>query len=316
MAFTKVDHVGILVPDLAIAQKVFVEGMGLAIDEHRTPATGHEGDFDGVTSVDIPIGEMYVEVSKPNDPDTPAGKFVAERMGMYYISLASTDMERDIAMLRRKGVKTEGRRRPGKPIFLDPATTLGLRIQITPEENYYVHPYYKGEGLITGMAHVGLAARNAEEVRHLWTDVFGLREDKTMERGQGGPRPEQLQPGRAAGDPVHLLEYPIGGSVIEISIPTTQDSGTARLVQQRATLGAVYHHICPFAPNVHALMDRAKAAGMQQIGSIPPREVTTRATAWLHPRTAAGTLMEIWNRTPGGEHVPHKHGTHPGPESR
>jgi hypothetical protein len=54
-----------------------------------------------------------------------------------------------------------------------------------------------------------------------------------------------------------------------------------------------------------------KAAGLQQIGSIPPREQTTRATAWFHPRTCAGTLLEIWNRPPGIEHFEHKHGMTP-----
>ncbi len=305
MAFTKIDHVGILVPDLDIAKKVYVDGMGLSIDEHRSPwPQGQPGTFDGVTSVHIPIGEMYLEVSRPNAPDTPAGRFVAERSGLYYISLASTDMAADLRLLQSRGVKLEGHWRTKGPVFLDPETTQGLRIQIIPEQPYYVHPFYRGEGLITGMAHVGTACRSSEEARHLWGKVFGFREDKSMERGieppQGGG------PNRAAGDPVHLLEFPIGGTVLEVSIPTTTDSGSARLVAQRATLGSVYHHICPFAPNVHALMDRAKAAGLQQVGSIPPREVNPRATAWLHPRTAAGVLTEVWNRNPGGEHIPHR----------
>ncbi|MDA0989105.1 MAG: VOC family protein [Chloroflexi bacterium] len=301
MAFTRIDHIGILVPDLETAKQVYVDGMGLSIDEHRSPwPQGRPGTFDGVTSVDVQIGEMYLEISKPNSPDTPAGQFVAGRSGMYYISLASTDIAADLGMLQSRGVKLEGNGRTNGPLFLDPETTQGLRIQITREQNYYVHPFYRGEGLITGMAHVGVACRSAEEARHLWADVFGLREDKSMERGL---EPAQdRDPNRAAGDPVHLLEFPIGGTVLEVSVPTTTESGTARLVAQRAPLVSVYHHICPFAPNVHALMDRAKAAGLQQVGSISPREVNPRATAWLHPRTAAGVLTEVWNRNPGSEH--------------
>lgn len=314
MAITKIDHVGILVNDFEVGRHAFGDGWGLAVNEHRSPLPdGRPGTFDNVTSIEMPIGEMYIEFSKPNDPSSPAGQFVEQRRsGMYYISLASDNIAADVAALQEKGIKTDGDWDGNGPAMLDPDTTLGVRFSITAEENYYVHPFYKGNGTFQGMAHVGLAARNAVEVRNLFENQFGLREDKTMERGQDGPAPDR-DLSRAAGDPVHLLEYPIGGSVIEISIPTTTESGTARLVAQRATQGATFHHICPFAFDTHKAVEDGKAAGLQQIGSIPPREETTRATAWFHPRTCAGTLIEIWNRPAGGAH--HVHGTHPGPEN-
>lgn len=318
MAFTKVDHVGILVQDLGVGRHVFCEGWGLAVDEHRSPwPQGRPGTFDGVTSIEIPIGEMFLELSVPSDSASPAAQFVAERRaGMYYVSFASDDIENDVKMLTSHGVKIEGQWDGKGPVFLDPITTLGLYLQITPEEHYHVHPYYKGDGTFTGMAHVGIAARDAEEVRGLFRNKFELPEDLQTRNQNPAPAEERAaarDPNRPAGDPVRILEFPIGGSVLEISIPTTDDSGTARLVQQRATLGAVYHHICPFAPDVHKAVEMGKAAGLQQIGSIAPREETTRATAWFDPRTCAGTLIEIWNRPPGIEHMiqyQHRHPRH------
>jgi len=65
------------------------------------------------------------------------------------------------------------------------------------------------------------------------------------------------------------------------------------------TLGAAFHHICPWAPDVHTAVERANAGGLQQIGSIPGRdESRERPTlvGWYHPRTSLGTLIEIWNR--------------------
>ena len=316
MSFTRMDHVGILVDDLEVGRHVYVDGWGLAVNEHRSAwPEGRPGTFDNVTSIEIPIGEMYIEVSKPNDPSTPAGQFVAQRPGMYYISLASDNIAGDVAALQAKGVKLDGDWDGSSPIMLDPASTLGVRFQITPEDNYFVHPFYKGDGTFQGMAHIGLAARAADEVRHFFHDIMGLHEDSSAERGETPPT--DRDPNRAAGDPVHLLEYPIGGSVIEISIPTTADSGTARLVAQRATQGATFHHICPFAKDVHRSVDSGIAAGLQQIGTIPTREEAAGRTfvAWFHPRTCAGVLTEIWARTPGGEHAQHTHGTHPGPEN-
>ncbi len=311
MAFTRIHHVGIVTPDLDVAKQVLVEGFGLGLNEHRTPwPDGGPGSLENVTTLEFPIGEMYYEVSKPKSDSGEAAAYLESsggRGGMYYISIASNDIAADVRGLTARGAKVQGSWDGSSAVFLDHTTTLGLRIQITPEDSYFAHPYYKGTGVVTGMAHIGVAARSADEVRNLFGTIFDLEEDKSMERGLE-PRPAD-QPARAADDPVHLLEYPVGGSVIEISIPTTDTSGTAKLVAQRATLGATYHHTCPFAPDVHAFTEQAVAAGIQQIGSIPPKEQNPRVVAWFHPRSCLGMLVELWNRPPGGQHY-HRHPSH------
>ena len=110
MAYTKVDHVGILVDDLEVGRHVFCDGMGLAVNEHRSPwPQGRTGTLDGTTSIEIPMGEMYIEISRPDDPASPAARFVAERRaGMYYIALASNDLPGDIWALQERGVTVEG----------------------------------------------------------------------------------------------------------------------------------------------------------------------------------------------------------------
>jgi catechol 2,3-dioxygenase-like lactoylglutathione lyase family enzyme len=247
---------------------------------------------------------MYYEVAKPGDSASEPAQYLEAtngRGGMYYLSIASNDIAADVQGLQSRGVRIKGDWDGKGPVFLEPETTLGLRLQVTPDEPYYVHPYYKGNGTCMGMAHIGLAGRDPEESRNFWSNIVGIREDQTSERGREGPDPNRERRA-AADDPVHILEYVIGGTVIEISHPTTTDSGTARLVAQRATLGEVFHHTAPFAPDVHRFIEQAVPAGMEQIGSIPPREVTTRATAWFHPRACLGMLLEPWNRLPGEDH--------------
>jgi hypothetical protein len=64
MAFTRVEHVAILVDDLEVGRHIFCDGWGLAIDEHRSPwPEGRPGTFDGLTSIEIPIGDMFLEIS-------------------------------------------------------------------------------------------------------------------------------------------------------------------------------------------------------------------------------------------------------------
>jgi catechol 2,3-dioxygenase-like lactoylglutathione lyase family enzyme len=309
MGFTRIHHVGMVTGDLEQACRILCDGFGLSVDEHRSPCPQGRPGYDGTTVLEFPIGEMYYEVAMPNDATTSPGEFLANtngRGGIYYISLASDDLANDVQGLVQRGIKIVEPWDGKSAVFLDPTTCLGLGLQITPEENYYVHPYYKGNGSLTGMAHIGIAARDAEEIGQFLGQVIGLEEDRSSERGREIPRNDTPRP---ADDPVRLLEFPIGGTVIEISIPTTSDSGTARLVAQRATLGATYHHTCPFAPDVHRFTDEAVAAGIQQIGTIPPREESTRVVAWFHPRTCLGMLLEIWNRPPGNQHI-HRHPPH------
>ena len=311
MAFTRLHHVAIVTNDLENARHVYVDGFGLSVDEERTPLPNGRSE-QGASILEFPIGEMFIAAMKSEDENSGSGKFFAAsggRGGMYYISIASSDIAADVAGLTGKGVKVEGDWDGKGPVFLDPATTLGLRLQIIPDDDYFAHPYYRGDGTITGMAHVGIAGKSVEVMRNLWQGTFGLGEDKSVERGITPPTGRELGPGE---DPVHLVEFPVGGSVIEISVPTVEGTGTARLVESRAQLGGVFHHICPFAPDVHRLVEKAEAAGIQQIGSVR-REQGDRVVAWFHPKTCVSTLVEAWNRPPGKEQMSHQHGVTPFP---
>jgi catechol 2,3-dioxygenase-like lactoylglutathione lyase family enzyme len=321
MAIIKVHHVGLVNGDLDHARHVLVDGFGLMVDEHRSPFPNGRPGYDDTTVLEFPIGEMCYEVARPNNPESEAARFLAStngRGGIYYLSLASNDFANDVAAIIRRGGKLQGDWDGKGPVVLDPTTSLGLRIQITPDDDYFVHPYFKGNGAVTGMAHIGIAARDPEESRGFWGNILGLREDTIVRAGGGDWATRRAQdatdPNRrrgAADDPVFILEYPLGGTVIEISHPTTDDSGTARLVATRGPLGAVFHHTAPFAPDVHRFVEQARAAGLQQIGSIPPREVSVRATAWFHPSSVLGMLLEPWNRPPGEEHY-HAQADHEG----
>ena len=179
MAITRVHHVGLVNGDLDHARQVLVEGFGLAVDEHRTPLPGGTSGYDGTSILEFPIGEMYYEVAKPNDTTSDAAQYLEStkgRGGMYYISLASSDMSGDIQGILERGGKLQGEWDGKSSICLDPSTSLGLNIEITPEDNYFAHPHYKGNGVCMGMAHIGIAARNPHESRGFWGTILGLRE--------------------------------------------------------------------------------------------------------------------------------------------
>ena len=300
MTFTRIHHVGMIAPDLEDAAKVFCDGFGLAVDRSRSPLPGgRPGSFDNVTTIEIPVAEMYLELSKPNSDTGEAAGFLAERAagGIHHLCLASNDIAADVALLQERGValrKDVGSWDGHSPVFLDPETTFGLQLEVTSSEEYYPHPAYRGSGNIIGMAHIGIAARSYEEMKHLWDEVFGLPQN--FARDRGGPRREEAGERIGPDDPVYLKEFPVGSCVIEISIPAETESGTARFVAQRAPLGAAFHHIGPYAHDVHRVVDRAKEAGIQQIGAIPAPGESVNYVAWFHPSSCIGTLVEVWNR--------------------
>ncbi|MCX6024320.1 MAG: VOC family protein [Chloroflexi bacterium] len=298
MSFVRVHHVGMIAASLDQARHVYGDGFGMGVDEDSSSADAAIATpFGSVKRLVLPIGETYLEVNQPTDPSSPAGQFLAQRGvgGMHYVSLASDRLAQDVETLLHRGLKLllppDVKDWDGvSPVYLDPESAQGLLLQIAPNDPYYPHPAYRGLGVFTGLAHVGLAARDVEQTQRFWSDLFGLSLLPYRDRQEG----EERNPG-AAIDPVTIRSFPIGGSVIEVSHPDDKVSGTARFVEWQATLGSAYHHICPWAPDVHRSVDMGRAAGLQQIGSIPTKEESATAVAWFHPKSCLGTLMEIWN---------------------
>ncbi len=294
MAFTKIHHVGMMVRDLEEARKLFVDAFGLAVDENRTPLPGgRHVPFDNVNILEIPIGEVIIEVNSPNDSDSGSARFLQSRGGvgaLHHICLYSTDIEYDVAQLRDKGLQQV--LPPGETkwdgkgaAFFHPRSCYGILLEIWPRDDYYPHPAYLGDGAFTGMGHIGLVARSVDEMRKFWGDIIGLPEDASKQR--------------AASDNVRIIEFTIGGSVIEISVPQDDISGTARYLQDRGGNGATLHHICPYAPDVAKAAAKLRAAGLQQIGQPTPEDAGMPVrVAWFHPRSCLGMLVEIWNRGP------------------
>ena len=303
MALTRIHHVSQIVPDFDQTQQVYAAGMGLAVDLHRSPMPdGRPGDLRGTRALEFPIGEMFIEASRPTGEDSLAQEFLAERNGvggMHHVAFSSTDLQGDVADLERRGLRFLSRPGDAGPLFVDPETTMGLLIEVIADDGYHPHPIYRGTGIATGMGHVGVAARTEDEVRELFAGKFGFQVDERAGRSAGAEARERAEePPREADDDVSIVEFPLGGTVIEVSVPNDDVSGTARFLAARGPLGAAWHHICPFAPDVHTFMDRGNAAGMRQLGSIPPREESTTPVGWFHPRSALGTLVEVWNRPP------------------
>ncbi|MEE8442724.1 MAG: VOC family protein, partial [Dehalococcoidia bacterium] len=142
-------------------------------------------------------------------------------------------------------------------------------------------------GAFTRLHHVGLVCTSLEEPLHLFRDIYGLDVNETRT-----PLPD----GRyATSDNVRILEFTIGESEIEVTVPQDDASGTARFLASR---GQGIHHICFYTEDIEYDVNRLKVAGMQQLGQLSPAQPGTNRVAFFHPRSNMGVLVELWQDIP------------------
>jgi methylmalonyl-CoA/ethylmalonyl-CoA epimerase len=124
--------------------------------------------------------------------------------------------------------------------------------------------------------HIAILTGDLEEALGFWRDALGLElsgvEDVMAESS--------------------LVAFlPTGGSEIELVKPTTVDSGLARYLEKR---GPGMHHVCLEVEDIIGMLARLKAHGIQLIHEQPVSGLNGRKYAFIHPKSAGGVLVELY----------------------
>ena len=80
------------------------------------------------------------------------------------------------------------------------------------------------------------------------------------------------------------------GSRVELLEPTDAASGVARFVAERGR--ATLHHLCFEVSDLAGTLDRLASEGVELVDRAPRRGIEGMV-AFLHPRAAAGVLVEL-----------------------
>ncbi|MBU2602683.1 MAG: methylmalonyl-CoA epimerase [Actinobacteria bacterium] len=124
--FSKIDHLGIAVPDLDAALVLYEGGFALRV-HHREIL-----EDQGVEAVALEIGETTIELLRPIRDDSPIARFLADKgAGMHHIAYAVDDIEGALARLKAEGVRlVDETPRIGlagsRIAFLHPKSTFGV----------------------------------------------------------------------------------------------------------------------------------------------------------------------------------------------
>jgi len=124
------DHLGIAVPSLAEAVKLYEDILGLKV-------SGYEVIPEEKTRVAmLPVGDSRIELMEPQEPNSPIARFLAKHgPGLHHICLRVPDLAAAVARLQQNGVKLVNPE-PGvgagghRYVFVHPSSAGGVLLEL------------------------------------------------------------------------------------------------------------------------------------------------------------------------------------------
>ena len=126
--------------------------------------------------------------------------------------------------------------------------------------------------------HVAIVVKDINESLNFWETALGLKLHHIED-----------VPSQAS----KVAFIPVGESEIELVQPTTEDSGMAAFLEKR---GEGMHHLCIEVDDIEAKMQALREAGIWLINDAP-QVLPGRKMAFIHPKSASGVLVELYEIT-------------------
>ncbi len=127
---SRIDHIGVAVPDIESALALYRDVLGMPLVHRETVQE------QGVEAVLLDVGDGHVELLQPLGPDTAVGKFLARRgPGLHHVAYRVISIEETLQALGAAGLRLIDERprvgiRDSRVAFLHPASTGGVLTEI------------------------------------------------------------------------------------------------------------------------------------------------------------------------------------------
>jgi methylmalonyl-CoA/ethylmalonyl-CoA epimerase len=128
---------------------------------------------------------------------------------------------------------------------------------------------------ITGLNHIAIVVPSIEKALEFWCDTFGLKLDHIED--------VPSQKSRVAFLPLQECE-------VELVEPIEGNTGLVKFLDER---GPGMHHLCFEVDDIEKMMDLLKFRGVRLINEEPV-ELPGRKMAFIHPKSAQGVLIELY----------------------
>jgi len=133
--------------------------------------------------------------------------------------------------------------------------------------------------MLTRIDHIGIAVTSINAALAFYEDALGVKLAR-VESEEGGR--------------TKVAFLPVGQSDVELVEPQDTDSGLAKFIAKR---GEGVHHICFEVDNIEEALARLKAKGAQLIDESPRTNAKGQRYAFIHPKSAHGVLIELYEYT-------------------
>lgn len=127
--------------------------------------------------------------------------------------------------------------------------------------------------------HLALVVADLDKSLGFWRDDIGL--------------PAVGDPQAVPDEAVSIAFLDLGNAHLELIQPTTDDSGVAQYLEKR---GPGLHHVCLQVPDIEAKTAELLEKGYDMINETP-RERDGRRYVFVHPKSAGGVLLELYELT-------------------
>lgn len=123
--------------------------------------------------------------------------------------------------------------------------------------------------------HLGLAVRDLDAAVALYGALFGMAEWERIEL------PERH---------MAVAVARVGGALLELITPTSDEAAFAKFLAER---GEGVHHVAYEVDDIEAALAALEQAGARLIDRVPRPGIHGTRIAFLHPKAAAGVLIEL-----------------------
>ena len=130
--------------------------------------------------------------------------------------------------------------------------------------------------MIKKVNHIAVVVPDLDAAMRFWVDTLGL---------------ELSHKEHVASQAVDVAFLPVGDSKIELIQSTHSESGVARYLDKR---GPGMHHICFEVDNLEAALAKLAKADVALINESPVLGSDGRKFAFIHPKSANGVLVELY----------------------
>jgi len=129
---------------------------------------------------------------------------------------------------------------------------------------------------IKSINHIAVVVDDMEKALAFWRDALGIDlheiRDVPAEKSQ-------------------VAFLPLQGAEVELVMPTSEESGIAKYLARR---GAGMHHICLQVDDIQGMLAQLKSKGVRLINEEPRMTADGKKYAFIHPESASGVLVELY----------------------